>query len=53
MGFILNYRYGEGFRVPAPCTTVARGAGGRRPKASQGGNRGEIGFRLASAPMGI
>jgi hypothetical protein len=33
----------EGFRTPAPCTTVGRAAGGRRSKASQGGNRGEEG----------
>jgi hypothetical protein len=36
-------RNAEGFRTPAPCTTVGRAAGGRRSKASQGGNRGEEG----------
>ena len=29
----------EGFRMPA-ATDVATGSGGRRPKASKGGNRG-------------
>ena len=36
-------RYAEGFRTPAPCTTVGRAAGGRGSKASQGGNCGEEG----------
>ena len=36
-------RNAEGFRTSAPCTTVGRAAGGRRSKASQGGNRGEEG----------
>ena len=31
----------RGFRTPALCTTVERGRG-RRSKASQGGNRGEV-----------
>ena len=38
-----NVSNAEGFRTPAPCTTVGRAAGGRRSKASQGGNRGEEG----------
>jgi hypothetical protein len=38
----LGVRSGEGFRAPALCDgwTCARG---RRPKASQGGNRGKVG----------
>ena len=40
----------EGFgRRPLRRLGVRRG---RRTKASQGGNRGEVGDRLASAPMG-
>src|SRR5271165_1363623 len=42
----------RGFRTPAPCGRSCE-IGGRRPKASQGGNRGEFEGRLASAPMGI
>ena len=48
----LDASIGEGFRAPALCGRWYR-RGGRRPKASQGGNRGEVGDRLASAPMGI
>jgi hypothetical protein len=42
----------RGFRTPARCGRSC-GIGGRRSKASQGGNRGEDGARLASATMGI
>jgi hypothetical protein len=41
----------EGFRTPAPCTTVGRAAGGRGSKASQGGNRGEEGRCLVGCGL--
>ena len=41
----------KGFgRRPFATVGLARGPA---PKASQGGNRGEVGDRLASVPMGI
>jgi hypothetical protein len=39
---VADFRFGEGFRMPAPFGRWC-GIGGRRPKASQGGNRGEVG----------
>jgi hypothetical protein len=45
-----NARSGEGFQTPAPLRTVVRG-GGRRLKASQGGNRGEVGGWLGGCEL--
>jgi hypothetical protein len=46
------YVFAEGFRTPVPCTTVGRAAGGRRSKASQGGNRGKDGARVGARRYG-
>jgi len=43
-------RYGEGFRTPAP-TRHRVPPRGRRPKASQGGNRGQDGLCLAGRDL--
>ena len=41
----------RGFRTPAPCGTVGAGSRGRRSKASQGGNRGEVGGRFGGRAL--